>query len=61
MTKTPTIGVRKLRNMLDRDCTLIDGPDLNTEIATLKNGRGQTIQFKVNGWNRFIEKQQLED
>jgi len=55
------IGVRKFHNLLDRDCTVIDGPDLDTEIVTLKNGRGQTIQFKVKGWVQFIEKQQREE
>lgn len=60
MTKTPIIGVRKFHNMLDRDCTVVDGPALDTEIVTLKNGRGHIIQFKVNGWARWMEKQQLE-
>ena len=53
------IGVRKLNNMLDRDCTVVSGPDYDTEVVVLKNGRGQTITFVVKGWMRFVERQQL--
>lgn len=56
------IGVRKFHNMLGRDCTVIDdGPDIHTEVVTVRNGRGQILKCKVNGWNRFIEKQQREE